>query len=95
MVKGKPMLDDMNVTAREFVHEAEQEFVAEAHDEVKRQVPLRLPQSVVKRITQLAGRKTMTTGRRVTNQDLLEAAVMNFLKREEAALRREAKKSDE
>lgn len=102
MAKGKPDLTELlsenepTDSEREFAEAPTQEYrTPDVSDEVKKQVPLRLPPSVVRRITVLAGRKTIASGRRVSNQDLLEAAVMNYLKREEAALRREAKKSGE
>lgn len=94
MAKGKPMLNESTPTdeMRAFAEEPVREMVrVQVSDEVKRQVPLRLAPSVIQRITILAGKRTVATGVRVTNQELLEEAVMTFLKRQESALRRQEK----
>ena len=79
MAKGKPELNEMVLTQEmKAFAEAAQAPVVEA----KKQVPLRLTPTVIARVTTLAGRKTAASGVRVTNQDLMERAVLDFLTRE-------------
>lgn len=98
MAKGKPTMlgdeisDSMRAFAEEPIREIERVAVS---DMVKKQVPLRLAPSVIQRITILAGRRTVMSGVRVTNQEVLEEAVITYLKRQENALKRaEKEKSD-
>lgn len=51
--------------------------------EPKRQTAIRLTPSTVSRINALAGKKAMQTGQRVTMQDVMEAAIFEYLKKYE------------
>jgi len=91
MAKGKPDLSGMLPPgAREFAEGGAVDAVKPApakveqpaaQAEVKKQTAVRLTPSTLSRITALAGKQAMESGKRVTQQDVMEAAILEYLER--------------